>query len=360
MKFYAYIFVITIILLGCQNRSFRTIYPNNDHLKYVGRINFDNSNSPIVYWSGSGVTMNFTGSSVSAILSDEKGLNYFNVIIDNKPEYALKLEEGEKNYLLADSLSPDSVHTISLLKRNEWNTGSTQFKGFCIGNGKISKASKTNNRLIEFYGNSITAGYAIEDTTDKDRPDSTFTNNYKSYAALTARYFNADLHCIVRSGIGIQVSWERPIMPEIYNLTNPIDSASIWDFSKVEPNIVVINLMQNDSWLVNMPYHHEFKYRFGDQKPSEEQIIGSYASFISKIRNAYPNTHIICVLGSMEAVTDGSPWPGYIVKATDLLNDKKVYTHFFPHLVKNKHPGIEENKKMAASLISFIEENVDW
>jgi hypothetical protein len=39
---------------------------------------------------------------------------------------------------------------------------------------------------MEFYGNSITAGYAIEDFSGNDQPDSTYTNNYLSYAAITA------------------------------------------------------------------------------------------------------------------------------------------------------------------------------
>jgi hypothetical protein len=32
---------------------------------------------------------------------------------------------------------------------------------------------------------------------------------------------------------------------------DPVDSTSKWDFSGYTPDVVVINLFQNDSWLVN-------------------------------------------------------------------------------------------------------------
>ena len=99
----------------------------------------------------------------------------------------------------------------------------------------------------------------IEDLSGKDSPDSTYTNNYLSYAALTARHYSADYHCICKSGIGITVSWFPEIMPEIYDRLDPTDPKSKWDFSFYIPDVVVINLLQNDSWLVNMPDSEEFK-----------------------------------------------------------------------------------------------------
>ncbi len=359
MKNY-YLLLVLLIFIGCKEHNFVQVSPKHKQLVYVGRINFENPDSVKIYWPASSISMNFIGSSVSATLNDENGLNYFNIVIDDKPEIALKLEKGEKTYLLADNLAGNNQHTISLIKRNEWITGSTLFAGFTIGNGKIIPKSAKKSRLIEFYGNSITAGYAIEDNTGGDSPHGTFTNNYKTYAAMTARHFKADLHCTVRSGIGMQVSWNRPIMPEIYNRLNPSDSTSIWDFTRSVPDIVVINLLQNDSWLVNRTDHTEFKYRFGTEKPNKDQIIEAYSNFVKNIRNAYPKSYIICTLGSMDATKTGSPWPDYISQAVRNLNDDKILTHFFSFTSKNGHPRIDENKKMATSLIQFIDDNIKW
>ncbi len=351
---------LLMLLVACTTSKNVQVTPDNQALDYVGRINFENPQSPEIYWSGSSVSINFKGSAISAKLVDEYGLSYFNVVIDNDSVYPLKLTKDTSSYVLADSLDANIPHTISLVKRNEWVTGKTQLLGFDISHGEILPASPKRDKLIEFYGNSITAGYAIENLTGGDSPDSTYTNNYKTYAALTARHFNADLHCIVRSGIGIQVSWDRPIMPEIYNRLNPVDSTSLWDFSKVTPDLVVINLMQNDKWLVELPNYKEFKYRFGTQKPDEKQIIDAYADFVASIRKEYPSTPIICALGSMDATQEGSLWPGYVEKAVEQLQDENIYTHFFPFINKGGHPRVADDEKMAASLIDFIEDTFEW
>ena len=137
---------------------------------------------------------------------------------------------------------------------------------------------------------------------EKDSPDSTYTNNYLSYAAITARHFDAEYHCICKSGIGITVSWHPLIMPEMYDRLIPTDPSSKWDFSLYKPDVVVVNLFQNDSWLVNMPEYDEFKVRFGTEAPNDDEIIAGYQQFIANLRQKYPYANIICSLGCMDAV----------------------------------------------------------
>ena len=149
-------------------------------------------------------------------------------------------------------------------------------------------------------------------------------------------------------------------MPEMYDRLDPADPASKWDFSLVQPDIVVVNLFQNDSWLVNMPDNESFKLRFGTQKPDEEKIIESYKNFVESLRHVYPDAYIICALGSMDATREDSPWPGYVESAVEQLGDNKISTLFFPFIGKGGHPRVEDNKVMADKLISFIEENIEW
>jgi hypothetical protein len=122
----------------------------------------------------------------------------------------------------------------------------------------------------------------------------------------------------------------------------------------------VINLLQNDSWLVNLPGHESFKKRFGKKKPSPEFIISAYREFVKSIRAVYPNAHIVCALGSMDATKEGSPWPGYVAKAVDDLSDSNIHTLVFPFTGKAGHPRVDDNEKMAEILIEHIEKNVKW
>ncbi|MBC7616400.1 MAG: electron transporter RnfD, partial [Pedobacter sp.] len=183
-----------------------------------------------------------------------------------------------------------------------------------------------------------------------------FHNNYKTYGVITARHFNAQYHGTAKSGIGIMVSWFKETMPDIYDLLDPKNPKSKWDFSKYKPDIVVVNLFQNDSYLVTLPEHEQYKARFGTQKPTEDFYITSYMDFIRSVRAKYPKAQIICCLGSMGAVKPGSKWPGYIDEAVKRLKDDKVVTHFFEYKGSDDHPKVKAQQAMADSLIAFIEE----
>jgi hypothetical protein len=328
-------------------------------IHYMGRIAHTDSLSSF-YWSGTSAQINFEGNGVKAILNDDKGKNYYNVIIDRDSVVMLRTQSGKKTYSLAENLTPGK-HSIKLFKRTEYDQGGTGFYGFQLNKGgKILPADPISDKKIEFYGNSITCGYAVEDFSGKDRPDSIYTNNYLSYAAITARHYDAEYQCISKSGIGVMVSWFPYIMPDIYDQLIPLNEKSKWDFSQFIPDIVVIHLLQNDSWLVNMPDHPSFKKYFGTQKPSEEFIIEAYKNFVAKIRGKYPNAQIICTIGGMDATREGSPWPGYVKKAVKRLDDSKIFAYFMPFKQTGGHPNVEEQQNMAEGLIQFIDENGSW
>ncbi len=362
MKNFKYLFsFITIILVSsCSTKQEIFVEYSNSQIEYSGRIDSSKMNCAELYWSGSSIKINFEGESISALIEDEKGDNYYNVIIDDDSLFILYLDTTKRFYQLASEL-PKGKHSIEIFKRTEWDRGKTSFYGFQInGNSKLLSRSAPYKRKMEFYGNSITAGYAVEDTSGRDSPDSTFTNNYLSYAAITARHFISDYQCICKSGIGITVSWFPLIMPELYDRLNPSDTISKWDFSLYTPDIVVINLFQNDSWIVNMPELEDYKLRFGNEPPNNEFIINAYKNFLTDIRKQYPNTHIICSLGCMDAAKEGSKWMDYIKTAVANLNDKKIYTHFMPYIEASAHPSIKDQEEMATDLIQFIENTIDW
>lgn len=329
-----------------------------DSIQYNGRIGFENPGVAAIYWPGSSVKTRFIGSSLKAVLKDQRGHNYFNVIIDDDSVYRLRIDSVKKDYTIISGL-PYGEHTVELYRLTDWNDGVAWFYGFRYEPNDKILSVPGKKRLIEFYGNSITVGSAIE-AYEGDSLGGDLTNNYLSYGAVTARHFDAAYSCIARSGIGLMVSWFSLIMPEMYDRLNPFDSASVWDFSKVTPGIVVVNLLQNDYALSTMPEYDQFKNRFGDKAPSEDSIISSYSRFISLIRHHYPDTHIICVLGNMDATSPGSAWPGYIEKSVKSLNDPKIYAHFFPYKNTEGHPNVMEHRQMADGLIKFIENNIQW
>lgn len=331
---------------------------DDQRITYSGRTGFS-TDAAILSWPGNSVKINFTGTGMAVVLKDQDTSNYYNVIVDEKVIGKIHPDTTKKSYQLVSGLS-EGKHSLELFKRTEWDKGKTMLYGFLpVKEASLLPASELPKRKIEFFGNSITCGYATEDYKN-DSSTGFYENNYVSYAAITARHFDAQYSCVAKSGIGVMVSWFPLIMPEMYNRLDATDSTSTWDFSKYTPDLVVINLFQNDSWITQQPNQPEFKHRFGTKAPSEAEIVAAYKKFVQTIRSTYPNAQIICALGSMDATRDGSPWPGYIEKAVKEINDQKIYTHFFPYKNTPGHPKVQEQQQMADSLIAFIDKNIKW
>lgn len=354
----SHLLLFLLVTSGCLAQQV-SVKSNDNHIHYMGRVDVQAERS-MLSWPGTSLKINFNGTGLKAVLKDESGQNFYNIIIDGKVSTKINTDTLKHEYTLAANL-PAGRHTLELFKLTEWDKGKTWFYGFNLDAGtQILAAPETKKRKIEFFGNSITCGYGVLDTTGKDRGDGLYEDNFQSYAAITARHFDAEYYCIAKSGIGMMVSWFPLIMPEMYNRLDATDEKSKWDFKKYTPDVVVVNLFQNDSWIVTQPQNGQFKARFGVKAPTPQEIIKAYEAFVKTLRNTYPKAQIICALGNMDATRTGSVWPGYIEQAVKNLNDKQIYTHMFPFKNTPGHPRVAEQQAIATDLINFIDKNVKW
>lgn len=317
-----------------------------------GRIITTDSGSIRIFWPGTSIQARFEGSEVRMRLYDDAGRNHFAVIIDDTFHHSFRADKGEKEYLLASAL-PAGRHRVAIYKMTDWFDGESVFYGYKFPYGKPVAETRKPRYQLEFYGNSITVGAGML-TRSHPLYAGSSTNNYRSYGALTARHFNASARFIASSGIGLMVSWGSLIMPEIYDRCNPADSSSRWNFSSYQPDVVIVNLLQNDYALLQQKNNSQFIRRFGSASPAADTIVGRYAGFIAQIRAHYPDAYILCCLGSMSAVRPESPFPAYIRTAVASLNDQNIGTHFFRPVAGNEHPTPEEHEIMARELIQVL------
>jgi hypothetical protein len=350
--------VFWCLTVACGSSQSTLIVPSDRRIVYEGRIIMLKDAAELI-WPGTSIKVNFEGTEISGEFQDQDSSNYYNVLVDGSITQKIHPDALRKKYLLASHLTAGK-HTMEIFKRTEWDKGKTWFYGFILPEkGVMLDPPQIPTRKMEFFGNSITCGYAIEDRVG-DSPTGYYENNYDSYAAITARHFDAQSHYTAKSGIGIMISWFPLIMPEMYDRTDPTDSDSKWDFSRYVPDLVIINLLQNDAWLTNNPQHAQFKQRFGTVRPTEDFMIQSYRDFVRKVRQAYPKAQIICMLGNMDITRKGSPWPEYVQKAVDDLHDSRIFTLFVPFKETSGHPKTEEQKAMADTLIAFIDQHIKW
>jgi hypothetical protein len=326
---------------------------------YTGRIDFSDKKAPRVSWPGTSIKANFTGGSLAIKLDDEFGKNYFNIFIDGETAhpYVLEAKKGEHTYIISKALKSGN-HSLEIYKRTEGEEGATAFKGLVLDDhAKLLPPPKRPQRRIEIFGDSITSGAGNEAADNGADHLLSEKNSYWAYGAITARNLNAELHTTSQSGIGIMISWFSFIMPQFYDQLSAVgDNDSKWDFSQWTPDVVIINLFQNDAWLIDREKRLQ-------PVPTDAQRVQAYIDFVRSIRAKYPDAQIICALGSMDA-TATSQWPGYIETAVTRMkkenNDQKLDTLFFDYTGYDAHPRIAQHKANAEKLTAFVKQKMSW
>ena len=326
---------------------------------YTGRIDFSDKKAPQISWTGTSIKANFTGTSLSLILDDQLGKNYFNIIIDGQDTYPYVLEakQGEQTYEITRALTPGK-HSLEIYKRTEGEEGATSFKGLILDDdAKLLAPPARPKHRMEIYGDSISTGMGNEGADNGADHLLSEKNNYLAYGAITARKLNAELHTISQSGIGIMISWFPFTMPQFYDQLSAVgDNDSQWNFSQWTPELVVINLFQNDAWLVDREKRLQ-------PMPSDEQRVQAYVNFVRSIRAKYPKAQIICALGSMDA-TANDKWPNYIRAAVEQMKtqdkDTRLDTLFFDFTGYGQHPRVAQHMANAEKLTAFIKKKMHW
>lgn len=329
--------------------NLRLIRADNPDYVYAGRVDFSVPTAPKFYWAGNSATIGFTGRAIGVVLDNPAGDDYFNIIVDGDGahRHVIHCRKGRHVYLIDTHLA-NTPHAVEVFRRVDPVYTVTSFDGVEIAKGGFVFRPNLHHKLkLEFYGDSITSGFGVLDATRKNNGKPATMDAYVSYAADTARLLHANYRSISLSGIGILKSWFPLVMPQMYDRLSPRDPHSHWDFAKWTPNIVVINLLQNDSWLLPKEKH----------PPSAKKIIAAYGRFVRSIRSHYPNAAIICMLGNMDITRKGSPWPGYVKAAVEHLRRQgqhNLYVLFVPYKSTPGHPDVVEQKLMATVLVKKI------
>ena len=249
--------------------------------------------------------------------------------------------------------------TVRIMKLSE-----AQFSTAAVG--KIGVYSSYNivptaeKRLkIEFIGDSITCGYGVDETPQYYYFTTATENFSKTYAYFTAETLNADFSAIAFSGFGVYSGFtqggrnSKDIVPNYYHkaATVPYEEHN-WDFSKVQNDIVVINLGTNDASYCGKSY------------TARQNFTLAYVEFLKTVRANNPNAYILCILGDMnnslytcieEAVRlySAEMWDSFVSAHTVTFDMGNT------DIVVDGHPGVLANRRASTDLIEIITELID-
>lgn len=346
-----------------------------ENAKQVGRTYLDDEGTLWCALSGSGAEFEFTGKNLDIIVEADKVIS--SGARDNYSRIAI-LVDGERvvDDMLNDTIKKYSpiqgdaevTKTVQIIKLSETAMSCFGILPIPLEEGASIKPAAPKNHKIEFIGDSITCGYGVDDE-DPTHTFSTSTEDVtKAYAYKTAQSLGADYSMFSISGWGVYSGWsgdgkrhDQQLIPPYYEKTGfsygamgDVEAQSVdWDFSRYQPELVVINLGTNDD-----------SYCKSDEEKRADYV-SAYVDFLKTVRRDNPDAKILCTLGIMgdnlypcveKAVSDYSAETG----------DTNISAfHFEPQrsedgLVADYHPTEVTHTKAADALTAEIKRVMGW
>jgi lysophospholipase L1-like esterase len=314
---------------------------------YEGRIDFSDSNAPVLIWQASRISIDFEGSAVRLLFSSAKSQNYFNALVDGSNTIVEANEWMPIQPAMLSDFGPGRHH-LELFKRSEASAGTVHFEGIEIApraNGWT--APPPHYQLaMEFLGDSITVGACNEDGAT-DQWDNRRTHNCAlSYATLTADAFSADYRNIAVSGMGVAIGWVPMKAGQIWDRLYPDTNSPPADLRTWTPDVVFVNFGENDG---SYPTAHGL--------PFPTNFTAGYVALIHAVRAAYPKAHIVLLRGGMfngaQNPSLREAWESAVaqLEATDHGVSHFVFTHW-----TSTHPRVTDDRIMADELIAWLKQ----
>ena len=329
---------------------------SDSRIEYTGRI-FVEGEEVSYDWSGVYFRVRFTGPSLAMKCSDSKN-TWFNLWVDKEmtPVADKKFLVAAKDtvVVLAEGLGKGE-HEVILQKRTEGEQGRFTVHSF-LTEGQMLQASGRKDRHIEFIGDSYTCGYGTESASGNDPFLPETENCNLTYAAIAARYFNADFNLVSHSGQGVCRNYDdyRPgyNMPDRYSQTFDESTEYVWSPETVayRPDIVVIYLCTNDFSTARQPHELIFAQRYIELLKKVKDNYGEDIPILCMASNVTPFSfdyiRTACVMSGLKNVS-------YMGMTTNVHNHTT-------DLGASAHPNYKGQIKVASNVIPYISSITGW
>ncbi|WP_019912634.1 SGNH/GDSL hydrolase family protein [Paenibacillus sp. HW567] len=344
-----------------------------NNVKIIGRTHYYKD----VLWlalSGGGVEFSFYGKKAEitlkgdAIASTGNNLARIGIYVNGKRVIDDQLDKPLTTYTVFESDTEQDV-TVTVIKLSEAAMSTAGIQEITVDAAEGIKPTPDNVHTIEFIGDSITCGYGVDDEHELHSFSTATEDVTKAYAYLTARQLQADYSMVSYSGYGIITGYTENdqkltthLIPDYYEKVGksegkfddtllPQDLA--WDFSKLVPDLIIINLGTNDDSYTK------------DDIAKQTEYAEEYVRFLKLVRRYHPHTPILCTLGIM----GGRLYP-YVEKAVNEFKqetgDSNITAMKFGEQLAadgyaaDFHPSQATHSKAADKLTAQIQKLMQW
>jgi len=354
---------------------------DSKNIKICGRTNGQLEPLTLV-WTGSFVEFNVKAGELKMLIEGPYN-SYENwiAIEINGEVVSRRLVEKEKQWVTIFRMrNPQNVTNVKIIKEVQAYPSDSEHRLNIYEietDGELLPVEDKRCR-IEFVGDSVTSAEgAIGAKCEEDWISSLFSH-VNSYPYLVGKQLDADVRVFSQSGWGVYSSWDcdgKCAVPKYYEEICSIMEPGYfdkngynepWDFSKWQPDAVVINLGTNDDFAFhNDDCENKNFLRMDGKKYCEEdrlKVRAAMVDFLKVVRKNNPDAFIIWAFGIL-----GYAMEPTIREAIDIYiretRDIAVKYVRLPELTDDKmgarwHPGRAAHEAMADIIVRELKENV--
>ncbi|WP_433174910.1 GDSL-type esterase/lipase family protein [Actinoallomurus sp. CA-150999] len=225
--------------------------PGDADIAFVGRWT-QSASDAVPNWTGAYLKTSFTGRTLH--IKQRDAVNMY-VSIDGAPEVFYAGVRGTVN--LTPTALAAGTHTVQV----SYRSGDTIFQGFTFDSGAGTVAPVISPKLIEFVGDSITAGYLSSKLA------------VTAYGWVLGEKLGVRHVQIARAGYCLVMTADGCTGQSTQFFRLASTGTTAWDFTRYQASAVVINLGTNDV----------------GHGVTDATFQSTYTGFLQNIRAKYPN-----------------------------------------------------------------------
>lgn len=363
---YLVLALVCLSMISCKTEIVRNQFlANNTAFEYAGRVDFLDSKEAVLIGAASSIKTLVVGDSTEIYIRGGRSHSFVTLVVDGEHLGRFKIDTLSNFNLPVKFKKQAEVHQLEIVKATEASSGSVIFTG--IGADAIQPVEKSKKKKIEFIGDSITCGAAMDDLFSpcNEGDYHNHHNAYLSYGPSVARALNTEYMLSSISGWGVYRGWnsevdENEAVPAVYANTYLNDEGSKpWDFSSYVPDVVSICLGTND-----LSGGDGVKKR---QPFNKELYVERYIAFVESIYGYYPNVQIGLLTSPMVSGNNNVILIECLERVQTHFNNKNpskpIQLFQYDKLYVNGcsyHPGIENHRAMTEVLTPFFKDLLNY
>lgn len=337
-----------------------------------------------LFWTGSGIELNVQASELWVDVETDYDCHeqWMSVLVNGAHVSRQMLPKGRSEICLFRNMNPQEIKTIRLMK--DVQAMSDDERACFLIHGVRTDGTfypvEPRAYKFEFIGDSITSGEGTIGAKKEWDWISMFFSSVHDYATLVSEACGAECHIISQSGWGTLTGWDndpRHALPLYYEKVCGLlkgernlayGAGEDYDFSKWQPDAVIVNLGTNDMSAFDQPEWRDdmtgqtFKQHKDEDgsliKEDAERFEQAVIGFLGKLRTCNPKAHLVWTYGML-----GSPLLRLIEHAVltyrAQTGDENVAFVLLPDTTSEsvgsrEHPGKKSHEAAAQVLTNYL------